>query len=278
MKKDILNLPLWEISSTLSPTAFTTKYTLAKNHTWFLPQAVAFFGNLTAVKNETGLYCAKLTLDKGLEDVHGYAIGEPDSPWDTFATEGQKKKWFIGLYRVLTSVARTDLVDVKSFELPRYSQLVPLILSGFKQNQGIKYSQWDKSTLDKVVDFNLLDAMLYSEKIDMPSGKDFYDLVSQLCTRAGKVQPFDTCAMLSHFRGTVLEDAPRLVRTMATQTWLAHPRVRDTEYMILNWLDWDTAPAPTLTSESLATNLSSNKSKPVKKLKASTSDLEIPWD
>jgi len=48
--------------------------------------------------------------------------------------------------------------------------------------------------------------------------------------------------------GTELGTVPKLVTTMLTQIWVAHPSLR-TEYMILDPNNWDKMPEPLVGSE-----------------------------
>lgn len=70
-------------------------------------------------------------------------------------------------------------------------------------------------------------------------------------------------------RGTALDKAPKLVGTMLTQIWVAHPSLR-TEYMVLDPNDWDWMPPPLVTTE-----VFKPETKPV-----ATSNYvsDVPWD
>jgi hypothetical protein len=53
---------------------------------------------------------------------------------------------------------------------------------------------------------------------------------------------------LRGIQGTELAHVPKLVSTMLTQIWVAHPSLR-TEYMILDPLNWDKQPDPIIAND-----------------------------
>ena len=260
MKKDILQLPFDLLAEGVDLKEFVDEY---QPQSWWLPQIVAFFGNMEAKENSAGKLCIKSTLVEGFSSFTENAPSNIHDP----------KLWYKGIVDTAKTTQRSKMLPGRAYESPRYSQLVPLILSGFKQNQNIRYTGWDKETLRFGVDEGLADAMLFSEKIDLPEGEGYFDLVKRLCTKSGKVLPFDSCASLSHYKGTVLENVPRLVRTMVTQTWLAHASHRDTTYMVLDHLNWDSAPEIKVSGDVLARKAAGTK----KREKNKIDDSDLPW-
>lgn len=195
-------------------------------------------------------------------------------------------KWDLGLWKVCTQLKRGSLVKSQvNPEFASYSALVPLILMGAKKYQGVKYHQWDIKAGTRLVDKNLQEAMFwYPEGIDgLISGAPCYGLGSERLielreqglliksgNHAGNKQKPTSAWCLRGMRNTELAEAPKLVGTMITQIWVAHPSLR-TEYMILDPNDWDSMPEP-LVAESLFTYSKQTNQTP----QVEASDL--PWD
>jgi hypothetical protein len=134
---------------------------------------------------------------------------------------------------------------------------------GAKKYQGVQYSHWDITHKTNLVDKNLLEAMCWQPdgNSDLKAGlanfglrKDrLLELRQQGLTLkqgkdAGVAKPPTSAWCLRGMQNTELADVPKLVGTMLTQIWVAHPSLR-TEYMILDPQSWDTMPEPLVTSD-----------------------------
>lgn len=224
---------------------------LAKSHfltafnSWMLPQIAAHYGNWDLVFNAEGKVDPNATAKKNIS-----------SPWD------------IGLWKVCTRLKRGSLVKSQiNPEFASYSALVPLILMGAKKYKGVLYNSWDITPTTKLVDKNLLEAMLWqpddshSDYLDMVPGEVRYNLGSErlieLRTQGLQVKSGpkkgsylnpQSAWCLRGMQGTELAKAPKLVGTMLCQIWVAHPSLR-TEYMILDPNNWDWMPPPLVTQD-----------------------------
>lgn len=222
---------------------------LAKAHcitafnSWMLPQIAAHYGSW------------KLVWKGDKVDANATAKANITTPWH------------MGLWKVCTHLKRGSLVKSQiNPEFASYSALVPLILMGPKKFQGVKYSQWDIDATTPLIDKNLREAMFWQPDItsDLNQLEDYaprYGLGSEQLLdlqqqgllvksgpKAGTYLNPTSAWCLRGMRGTVLSEVPKLVGTMLTQIWVAHPSLR-TEYMILDPNDWDGMPEPLVTSK-----------------------------
>ena len=246
---------------------------LAKTHyittmnSWMLPQIAHHYGtNWQLVHGENYKVDTNLTAKKNITN-----------------------DWELGLWRVCTKLKRGSLVKSQiNPEFASYSALVPLILMGSKKYRGIMYMQWDIQPSCKLIDKNLLEAMLWQpsehEQIeyDMAEGEIRYNLGSDrlielrqqgLMVKSGpRKDTFMSPTSAWCLRGlqnTELAKAPKLVSTMLTQIWVAHPSLR-TEYMILDPNAWDWMPPPLVTQDIFK--------HPDKEPKVSVGEnLDLPW-
>jgi hypothetical protein len=171
------------------------------------------------------------------------------------AQKNIKTPWDIGLWRVVTSLKRGSLVKLQSkLEFANYSALVPLILSGVKKFQGIPYSKWFIRENCPLIDASLLEAMLFRDEDVFSLGSDRLlelreiGLTTKSGERKGSVANPTSQWCLRGIQGTELAHVPKLVSTMLTQIWVAHPSLR-TEYMILDPLNWDKQPDPIIAND-----------------------------
>lgn len=225
---------------------------LAKSHfltahnSWMLPQIAAHYGNWDL--------------------VHNPSIGKIDSM--ATAKKNMTTPWDIGLWKVCTKLKRGSLVKSQiNPEFASYSALVPLILMGVKKYKGIMYTQWDICENTLLVDKNLREAMFWqpddshSDFKDMVPEEIRYNLGSERLLqlrdigltvksgpKKGSKQSPTSAWCLRGMQGTELGKAPKLVGTMLTQIWVAHPSLR-TEYMILDPNAWDWMPPPLVSTE-----------------------------
>jgi hypothetical protein len=162
--------------------------------------------------------------------------------------------WHVGLWRVVTQVKRSTLVDKQNTEAgANYSALVPLILAGVKRHQNVDYTRWDLSSESKLVESQLLEAMFYpapalsrDELLELRA----QGLVYKTGAKQGQQRQPQSAWCLSHTVGTPLENAPALATTMLAQIWVAHPQLR-TNLMVLDPNNWDLMPEPLLATEVL---------------------------
>lgn len=217
-----------------------THYLTAHN-SWMLPQIAAHYGAWDLVISEAGRVDPIATAKKNITTP-----------------------WHMGLWRVCTKLKRGSLVKSQiNPEFASYSALVPLILMGVKKYQGVNYSHWDITHRTSLIDKNLLEAMCWLPEQDHPlkAGLANFGLRKErllelrqqgLTTKQGKdagIAKAPTSAWcLRGMQNTELADVPKLVGTMLTQIWVAHPSLR-TEYMVLDPQSWDTMPEPLLSSD-----------------------------
>jgi len=168
----------------------------------------------------------------------------------------------VGLWRVVTKLKRSSLVKSQlDPQFASYSALVPIILAGAKKYQGVEYSQWNIEKDCPLIDQNLCDAMCYelseSQLEDgMLPGEICYGLGSKRLLelrdigltiksgpRKGTRQSPTSAWCLRGMQNTEFATMPKLVATMLTQIWVAHPSLR-TQYMVLDPNNWDVLPEP----------------------------------
>ena len=242
---------------------------LAKTHfltafnSWMLPQIAHHYGTWKLVKNGNKIDCDQT------------AKANISTPRD------------IGLWRVCTKLKRGSLVKSQvNPEFASYSALVPLILMGVKKYQGVAYSQWHITPDCKLIDKNLLEAMLWEPTEHEPEFTDeiYYGLGSNRLIelreqglkvksgpKSGTTQTSTSAWCLRGMQGTEFAKIPKLIGTMLTQIWVAHPSLR-TEYMVLNPNDWDLMPPPLVSTEIF-------KQKPAmpEVSTSSSTHLDLPW-
>ncbi len=210
------------------PDGIDQRKAFAKYSTWALPQALAYLGKLTAIKNTDGMY-------DGVETVK-LAISRCDLG----------SEWFKGLLFYLRSSPRGTIIPTgfkaTSPEMLPFCALVPLFLAAFKKYQAIPYSKW--VNCQSLIDKDLYSAMTCT----CPSytSEELLEIRTLGSTiksgdKAGSVKnPLSTTTITS----TGVEEfdnLPRLAKVMLTQVWLAHPTMRH-EYMVLNPSNWDEMP------------------------------------
>lgn len=224
-------------------------------NSWMLPQIVAHYGQMELVWGD-GLVDPMATAQKNI-----------------------RTDWDIGLWRVVTMLKRGSLVKQQSKpEFANYSALVPLILSGVKKFQGVPYSKWFIKDKCPLIDAPLLEAMLFKDVDICSLGSERLlelrqlGLTTKSGDKKGSIANPTSQWCLRGIQGTELAYAPKLVSTMLTQIWVAHPSLRS-EYMILNPLDWDSMPDPIISTDLFKKPEPSQKSAEVKIISA-----KLPWD
>ncbi len=239
-------------------------HSLTSLNSWMLPQLASYFGAWRLV--------FKNNLVDSLATARANIVTDHD----------------VGIWRVATRLKRGSLVKSQvNPEFASYSALVPLVLMGAKKYQGVKYAQWDLTETSPLVDKNLLEAMFWQPdeshlEVDLLPNEICYGLGSERLLelreqgltvksgpRSGTVQTPTSAWCLRGMQNTELAKAPKLVGTMLTQIWVAHPSLR-TEYMVLEPNDWDLLPKP-LVEGSIFRHESLNRRA------SDTSSVAMPW-
>jgi len=182
--------------------------------------------------------------------------------------------WERGLYLFLMLDSRSSYLPTQyKGEGAQFCSLVPLILYAFKVHHKIPYSKWDRSTLDHVVNRDLLKAMLHTgeyNREDLLAAREL-GITYQTGASAGKTRNAQSCFKLWSTKGGCMQDVPHLAQVMYTQIWCAHPSNR-TPYMVLNPKNWDIMPTPLIADSIFTTTVS----KPHKN--KDFYEIDLPWD
>lgn len=227
------------------------EHAITNYNSWMLPQILAYLATWTLVADETGKV-----------DPHKTAKKNITSDWD------------MGLWKVLVRLKRGSLVRAQSNpEFVNYSALVPLYLAAHKRFNNIPYSQWNIDETCRLIDENLLEAMLWTERYDLGTERLLeirqQGLTTKSGARMGTVAKPTSSWCLKGIRDTELGTAPKLVSTMLTQIWVAHPSLR-TEYMILDPYNWDRMPPPLVAHDIFKHN-------DAKKFLVKEDKEDLPW-
>lgn len=190
-----------------------------------------------------------------------------------------ESEWDLGLYQFLMLDSRSSYISSQyKGEGRTYCSLVPLIPYAFKLNQNIKYSEWDHDTIKYVVNENLCQAMLC--KVPELTREEILEARTQGLTyktgsKAGTQRNALSTFKLYDTTGTKLHKMPELAQTMIAQIWCAHPSNR-TKYMILDPENWDSIPAPLISTDIFSGN-SNSVSSNLPKRKSSGDNPDFPW-
>lgn len=211
---------------------FLPKYKMLKEGTtWILPQIMAYLTRKPLDLETVSTLEGKISGTKMLAHIFDLS-----------------NEWDLGLYRVLMLNSRAGYLTTQ-YKAPakQYCGLVPLIPYAFKLLKGVKYSQWDRATLHKVVNKDLADAMLCTVPEDLTreeilEARD-QGLIYKTGKNAGEMRNPVTTFKLYDTTDTKIHKLPELAKTMLAQIWCAHPENR-TKYMILDPMNWDNIPAP----------------------------------
>lgn len=148
----------------------------------------------------------------------------------------------MGIYRFIMMDARSSYLDkMGNGEAKKYCTLVPLILYAHKLYNNIEYSQWERETLNYVVNDSLCESML--TEVPELTTQRLLELRNIGLTQAGKARSPSSTYSLYRLGDTELKDCHGLVKIMLCQTWAAHPSNR-TKYMVLDPMNWDKMPTP----------------------------------
>ena len=204
--------------SKLEPTAvLLEKYKTPKNrpHSSELYHALAYISKQPLVYEGKKVSATKTLASWDLEDTN-----------------------LLGAMRLLTLSPRSRLLrgPASASENLRFSALVPLVLSAYKQYSNVNYSQWNwldpqlKHFLD--ADTWTLQPYIANPKLLELEGLDLAQLTSQL-----GVSPPSCWSP----RVPSLQHLPRLAKVVVLQTWVAYPTLRS-PYMILDFNNLDNQP------------------------------------
>lgn len=163
----------------------------------------------------------------------------------------------LGLYNFLMIDTRSCYLD-KQYQTPSraFCALVPLIMYAFKLHKGIPYSHWHRDEIACITNPKLADAMLYEldepfTKSEIMSAREEGLLIKSGPTEGQKRNPVYTFKLFGA-KLFAANKVPELAQTMYAQIWCAHPNNR-TKYMVLDPSNWDSVPAPLITSEVIST-------------------------
>lgn len=262
---DIRDFPFQEYSklNTSQSEDLAKMQFLPAYNSWMLPQINAHLATWALQKTDTGLIDPKATARYNI-----------------------KSDWDIGLWRVITRVKRGSLVKAQSNpEFVNFSALVPLVMAAHKRFHNVPYRAWKIDGECPLVESMLLEAMLWRDDELMAGGPGSINrcslgserlleirqqgLTTKTGARVGSVAKPTSSWCLKGIANTELGKVPKLVGTMLTQIWVAHPSLR-TNYMILDPYSWDNMPDPLVDEKSLFKEVDN-----VKIHKEDTADL--PW-
>lgn len=220
-------------------------------NSWMLPQIMAHLAEWELVTDADGMIDPSETAKQNIT-----------SDWD------------FGLWKVLVKLKRGSLVKAQSNpEFVNYSALVPVYLAAHKRFNNVPYKAWKVDKNCKLIDENLLEAMLWTEQYDLTPARLLeirqQGLTTKSGVRMGSVAKPTSSWCLKGIRDTELGSAPKLVSTMLTQIWVAHPSLR-TDYMILDPYDWDRMPEPLVSRDIF-------KHEDAKKFLDKQDAEELPW-
>jgi len=216
---------------------------LKEKASWLLPQITAYIAKMKLPRNDSG-------------KINGI---------DFLNQNFSKDDWHKGLYRFCTIHQRGLIVPSQStIQYRNYSALVPLLMMPFKKMDGIKYSEWDKTSINNIVDLSLY-AAIYSDGSDLSRVYSYSDILAvrnkglvyqsgdKEGTSRNPVSAFKLYGLKTDSENDCereLAEQPWLSQVMNTQIWVAHPTIR-TNLMILNPDDWDAMPSALIAKDPL---------------------------
>lgn len=156
------------------------------------------------------------------------------------------------IFKMHAIVPRSVIMSGKQTAQKRYNSAVPLVMSAFKEYQGIGYDTWNKK--DPAIKYflgkalhGLVDIQEYEEVI-----LDYNDIIKyrekfmtySSGSKVGEVEPA-TAWKLNKPDGLVSSKVVRgdMIARMLLQTWAYNIQYRG-DYMILNPWHWDDIPEP----------------------------------
>lgn len=170
----------------------------------------------------------------------------------------------VGIYRMLTKLPRSNMIKKQSdVAFVNYSMVVPIFMSAFKKFHNIKYSEWAKEGLDKLVPESLALAMTTEFPDEARDSTILLEQRTYCMTYSSGIKVGQEANPISRWTalkvsGSIFEGMPPLVSTMMLQLWVCHPSLR-TEFMVLDPNDWDVMPNPLITLDVLSSTNSPKK-------------------
>lgn len=252
-KNDIKVFPFQEAAHLAEPELeeWITSHGIHLFSLWMMPQIQAYFGSLKVSKNAKGLYDPKALM---VDNFKG-------------------NDWAVGLWRVCTKAKRSLIVKSQT-EMPEYSALVPLILSGLKKYKNIGYEEWDRDGIEHTLSKDLAEAMLYEAptlSVDRLMEIRSHGLMNKSGPKVGTLKKSTSTWKLTGIKHTELGEAPNLAVVMLTQIWVAHVSIRN-KYMVLDPVNWDNMPSPLIEGSVLLDTPA------MPSTKASTKVDKLPWE
>lgn len=188
---------------------------------WLMPQLLNYLNEtVTLVKTASGQF-------DGFETVKLWV--------------NKNKPRHLGMLYTIIYPTRSAIVNTQtSVDARDYCTLVPLFLAAFKRYRDVKYSDWDRDTLEHIVHAPLLEAMLH-ENIPDVSNEELAEVRSK-----GKLTNYVHKLASDVVSASKLAGLNDTLIVMLTQIWVADPSVR-TKYMVLDPKSWDHIPPPIIT-------------------------------
>jgi hypothetical protein len=244
---------------------------LQANHTWVLPQVLAFFNSVVRLERVDG----KISSSATLRALHADLL-ESRVRFQSGRVLGSGE--LSGLFAYINHSPRGEILYGKQSAptCARYGAAVPLLLSAFKELRNVPYGAWDY-TDPKITAFLDKDTAAVVPHI----GQEFPDLdlveIRELGrtvksgARAGRQTPYVSCTSINGIPDPDFRALPRLVKLMLCQVWLYHPTVRH-PLAWTNLLDLD-SPAPSLVD----TEILDEPETRGRKAKPEPEPLKLPW-
>jgi hypothetical protein len=150
-----------------------------------------------------------------------------------------------GIMKAMTNASRSEVFKDRQTDTvaARFSGLVPLVLSAYKQYNGTQYSEWDwkDPSIKFLLDPKLQELVPYingTKNIPQFSPEELTGFIEVL--KAKK-------SLSSYWQVTAkdlpeLEGYPRLLKVQLLQVWVAQPTIRN-NFMILDCNNLDIMPA-----------------------------------
>ena len=184
----------------------------------------------------------------------------------------------LGIWRFLTKVTRSKIMGKQTLaaNLP-YCGLVPLYMAAQKKYNNVPYSAWVRDEVKHIVDTELWESISYdipTEVLATLTPQKLIELREKGLSVPGKPSRNPkTYHNLVGIRDSELARMPRYLKAMLTQIWVAHPDNRH-QYMILDPRDWDSMPAPLVSSSIFARSGSPTSDGPKQERQFS---YDAPW-
>lgn len=207
---------------------------LKANHTWVLPQVLAFFNQVIRLQR-TG-DSEKISSRATLRALHAdlldgrvrFASGKVVTPRELTV-----------LLQYINYAPRGELITgtQTSTQNSRYAAGVPLLLSAFKEYRGVPYSAWDYS--DPAIQqflckdlFELIPYMGVTHDFDLLEIREI-GRTQKSGKNPGKQKNYVSCTAITGITDPDFKKLPRLLKLMLCQCWVFHPTVRHA----LAWTD-----------------------------------------